>query len=350
MKKLLFILFIFCFVFLSCSNTDDSSSENNTNEVITTEETDDEPSEITTDNPNTSNESTEEEQNNTTSDKTDEENNEENNIDETNTESTETTSSDTTDEIIDTPTTDDSTEDENNNEENTTTEENPIIFHLVTFEDEEGNLLDSRNVIHGETITDIPSPTKEDYKFKAWYLNNNKFDFSTPINEDTVLVGVFSNNVATLTYDLDNWGVFNKYDYSNLPVKLIVQTRKDDPTSTAVITIPYSDVKFNYYSSDTKTAEIETSITYYEYIEYSPSKFSKEKTTKKFKFYLSKQDITELIANRYNHIKGFNITARAEKDDERYYSDYSFSLDYTWTSYQDEGYGVYLFIRINPYK
>lgn len=46
-------------------------------------------------------------------------------------------------------------------------------------------------VIGGNLVTPISNPKKEDYKFLGWYLNEEIYDFSLPINEDITLVAKF---------------------------------------------------------------------------------------------------------------------------------------------------------------
>ena len=39
----------------------------------------------------------------------------------------------------------------------------------------------------GETITEPDAPVSSEYKFLGWYLNGEKFDFSTPITKNIKL-------------------------------------------------------------------------------------------------------------------------------------------------------------------
>lgn len=66
-------------------------------------------------------------------------------------------------------------------------ERNPQMY-TVTFktEDEEFTIKAEENKQIEEII-----PEKEGYNFTGWYLNDKKFDFTTPINEDITLIAKF---------------------------------------------------------------------------------------------------------------------------------------------------------------
>ena len=48
------------------------------------------------------------------------------------------------------------------------------------------NIIDeqSKKILKGEIIKDLPDSTKENYEFIGWYLNDVKFDFNTKITQD----------------------------------------------------------------------------------------------------------------------------------------------------------------------
>ncbi len=52
----------------------------------------------------------------------------------------------------------------------------------------------------GDTVNTPEVPTYYDY-FEGWYLDGEIFDFSTKLNEDTVIVAKFSEIVGTITYN-----------------------------------------------------------------------------------------------------------------------------------------------------
>ena len=58
----------------------------------------------------------------------------------------------------------------------------------VTFDSKEGTKVTDMLVLDGETIKKPSDPVREGYIFKGWFLNNNEFDFNTPITGNTNLV------------------------------------------------------------------------------------------------------------------------------------------------------------------
>lgn len=65
---------------------------------------------------------------------------------------------------------------------------NSKIKWVITFDTAGGKYIENLNVTDGDTIIDIPTPTKEGYKFIGWYCNDEKFDFSTVITKNMLLV------------------------------------------------------------------------------------------------------------------------------------------------------------------
>lgn len=54
----------------------------------------------------------------------------------------------------------------------------------VKFETDGGTTISNQIIESGTKITKPESPTKEGYKFKGWYLNEEEFNFDTPITEN----------------------------------------------------------------------------------------------------------------------------------------------------------------------
>ena len=68
----------------------------------------------------------------------------------------------------------------------------PAKTYTVQFKDDEGNTLsDSQTVKENEKANEPEAPAKEGYKFIGWQLNESKYDFSSPVTQDIVLVAKF---------------------------------------------------------------------------------------------------------------------------------------------------------------
>ena len=82
-----------------------------------------------------------------------------------------------------------------------------INEYNVTFDSDGWNYTPSTQSIEYWTaaIKPTPDPTKTWYEFGGWTLNENDFDFSTPITWTTNLVAKWNLVEYTITYNLDWW-------------------------------------------------------------------------------------------------------------------------------------------------
>ena len=69
----------------------------------------------------------------------------------------------------------------------------------VTFDSNGGSAVESVKVKKGETIEKPEDPTREDYIFDGWYLDNELFDFTTKITKNITLKAKWSLESADLT-------------------------------------------------------------------------------------------------------------------------------------------------------
>ena len=59
--------------------------------------------------------------------------------------------------------------------------------YTVTFDSNGGSIINSQTVKSGSSITEPNAPIYDGYTFDGWYLNDQKFDFSTKITKDLTL-------------------------------------------------------------------------------------------------------------------------------------------------------------------
>lgn len=60
--------------------------------------------------------------------------------------------------------------------------------YTVTFNSNGGSSIASQTVIEGNKVTKPAAPTKKNYVFIGWLLNNNKYDFNTAVTSNITLV------------------------------------------------------------------------------------------------------------------------------------------------------------------
>ena len=61
-----------------------------------------------------------------------------------------------------------------------------IKKYKVTFDAQGGSKVASKEVIENTSVEE-PTTTRDGYEFNGWYLNNEKFDFQTPISKNITL-------------------------------------------------------------------------------------------------------------------------------------------------------------------
>lgn len=80
----------------------------------------------------------------------------------------------------------------------------PEIKETYTVTFNFGDELKSTSVKEGETVSEPKEiPKKEKYKFIGWFLDNEKYDFNTPVDKDLNLEAKFEKSRILITYDLD---------------------------------------------------------------------------------------------------------------------------------------------------
>ena len=72
----------------------------------------------------------------------------------------------------------------------------------VTFDSAGGSAVAPISVLEGETITEPTDPTRSGYTFDKWTLDDEEFNFTTPITDDITLVATWLENF-TVTFNSD---------------------------------------------------------------------------------------------------------------------------------------------------
>lgn len=82
------------------------------------------------------------------------------------------------------------------------------VTYVITFNTDGGSLIDSQNVLSGNTIVKPSDPVKEGYTFANWTYQGSDFDFSTTVESDMTLTAKWTENVKevkefTIKFDTD---------------------------------------------------------------------------------------------------------------------------------------------------
>ena len=75
--------------------------------------------------------------------------------------------------------------------------------YTVTFDTNGGSKVNSQTIPYGKTAKTPAIPAKTGYTFAGWYLEGEKFNFSTPVTKDMTLTAKWTANQYTITFDTD---------------------------------------------------------------------------------------------------------------------------------------------------
>ncbi len=67
-------------------------------------------------------------------------------------------------------------------------------MHQVTFETSGGSVVADASIREGRKVTKPANPTRSGYNFIEWQYNGDKYDFSTPVTKDIVLVALWESD------------------------------------------------------------------------------------------------------------------------------------------------------------
>ena len=82
------------------------------------------------------------------------------------------------------------------------------VMHKVTFDTDGGSEVSAIMVKDSKTLIEVQNPTKENYRFLGWYLEDNLYDFNLPVTTDFVLKAHWEEladdeKTYTITFDTD---------------------------------------------------------------------------------------------------------------------------------------------------
>ena len=77
-----------------------------------------------------------------------------------------------------------------------------ITVYTVKFNSDGGTAVNSQKVKPNGLVTEPEAITKYGFILDGWYLNNNKYDFSTPVTKNITLVAKWSEDTAVLRYEV----------------------------------------------------------------------------------------------------------------------------------------------------
>lgn len=120
-----------------------------------------------------------------------------------------------------------------------------INIYKVTFNVEGSET--TINVNYNELATKPTDPEKEGYTFTDWILNEEVFDFNTPIKNDIILVASFEINKYTVTFDIDGTTTTQEVEHAQKA------TKPSDPVKEGF--------NFVYWSVDGEEYDFDTQVT-----------------------------------------------------------------------------------------
>lgn len=129
----------------------------------------------------------------------------------------------------------------------------------VTFDSAGGSSVDPIQVLEGETITEPTSPTLAGYTFDAWQLNEEDFDFETPITADITLTATWLENF-TITFNSDGGSAVTAQEIADGSTA----TEPTDPTKEGYEFVEWQLDGVAYNFATAVTADITLTATWLE--------------------------------------------------------------------------------------
>ncbi len=77
-------------------------------------------------------------------------------------------------------------------------------YITIKFETRTSDKIDTKKILKGSVIDDLPKITKEGFDFIGWYLNGNKYE-NQAINDDVTLYAEYKNSEINTTYKIGDY-------------------------------------------------------------------------------------------------------------------------------------------------
>ena len=128
-----------------------------------------------------------------------------------------------------------------------------VVSYTVKFSSNSNTKVANQTIKGGETVKEPSAITKYGYIFDGWYLNNKKYDFSTPVTKNITLVAKWNEDESipryTVTFDSDGGSKVNA-------AKVIENNTVGKPSNPTK-----SGFKFKEWQLDGKTYNFSTKVT-----------------------------------------------------------------------------------------
>ncbi len=154
-----------------------------------------------------------------------------------------------------------------------------VAKYFVEFYDSDGTYIDSSLVEHNNQVFKPSDPIKEGQNFKGWYLNDQLYDFSTPVTGDIVLYAWWDTSRFTVTFLNENGSIFlvESVEEGAKVSKPSINPRNDGFTfNTWVLDNAVYNFNNNVYSNITLTPTWDVLIHTIRFLDYDRTEISRQ--------------------------------------------------------------------------
>ncbi len=221
-------------------------------------------------------------------------------------------------------------------------------YYTVTYESNGGSKVPSETVLEGDTATRPTNPTKKDYSFGDWYIDNSLttvYDFNTPVTENITLYAKWGKGELYNTYCKVEKEKYNSWTYaehktSGLPYTYKWTIRFDKLTNAKNIKISNINYVSDYntfykeYMNNKRITMVDQNDDYVGYVNSASilqehalksNNFTKSLSSPYYKNNYWYVDVTIKVSN-YNGVSKYYLDAA--KNDV-YFVPFTFDVEYT---------------------